>query len=186
MIEDVDYGPLACLIGQWKGERGLDISPDDDHADGIERNPFSESITFTAAGDVTNANEQVLAIVRYHQVVIRKSTNKQFHDQIGYWTWDSATGAITHSLTIPRGCALLAGGKASVDAGKTIFSVAADLENNDYTIAQSDFMLEKARTTAFNMILEVQGDKMSYRESTMLAIYGKSFDHRDKSQLIRV
>lgn len=185
-IDGVDYGPIACLIGEWKGERGLDISPDSNEASGIERNPFSETIIFTAAGDVTNANEQVLSIVRYHQIVIRKSTDKQFHDQIGYWTWDSINQTITHSLTIPRGCALLAGGQAKTDGTKTVLSVMAKLENKDFTIAQSDFMLEKARTTAFEMVIEVDGDNMNYRESTMLEIYDKSFDHRDKSQLVRV
>jgi hypothetical protein len=183
-FEGVNYGPLACLIGDWQGDRGLDISPDED--EGIERNPFSEKISFVAAGDVTNANDQVLAIIRYHQVVIRKSTQKQFHDQIGYWTWDSASGVVTHSLTIPRACALLAGGSADINAEKTIFSVKAGIDNKDYTIAQSNYLFEKATTTSFEMLLEVEGDMMSYRQSTMLEIYGKTFDHRDKSWLEKV
>lgn len=186
VIDGLDYGPIACLVGTWKGDRGLDIAPDQEEADGIERNPFHETITYEAAGDVTNADDQVLAIVRYHQVVIKTETGKQFHDQVGYWTWDSATGVVTESLTIPRACALLAGGTATVDGNKTTLSVSASLDNKDYTIAQSDYMLEKARTTAFTMVLEVEGNEMTYRESTMLDIYGKEFDHKDKSTLTRV
>ena len=49
-----------------------------------------ETITFEAAGDVTNAERQTLAVVRYHQVVRRKSNDEVFHDQVGYWTWDAS------------------------------------------------------------------------------------------------
>jgi len=48
----------------------MDISPG---PDGQEENPYFETIIFAAAGEVKNAEEQVLAIVRYHQVVQRKS-----------------------------------------------------------------------------------------------------------------
>ncbi len=186
-IDGLDYGPLACLIGKWEGDRGMDISPDNEENDGIERTPYFETIHFEAIGDVTNANEQTLAIVRYHQEVYRRSNEQQFHDQIGYWTWDSNTGVVTHSVNIPRAVAIVAGGKASQDGNKTTFEVAADLDKEDYTVSQSDFMFAKAKTTAFTMTLEVDGDSMSYRESTMLEIYGnRKFDHRDKSQLKRV
>ena len=66
----VDYGPLTGLIGTWKGDKGMDISPE---PGGTEENPYFETIAFEAAGDVKNAEEQTLAIVRYHQVVTRKS-----------------------------------------------------------------------------------------------------------------
>ena len=87
--ENVDYGPLAVLIGTWKGNEGMDVAPEPDDD---ERNPYYEVITFEPASDVTNAEEEVLAAVRYHQEVRRKSTGLVFHDQVGYWTWDAATG----------------------------------------------------------------------------------------------
>ena len=40
---EVDYGPLAGLIGTWKGDKGLDVSPE---PDGKEENPFYETIVF--------------------------------------------------------------------------------------------------------------------------------------------
>ena len=107
IIEGIDYGPLACLVGVWKGDAGTDVSPE---PDGDEVNPYYETLVFEAAGDVTNAEEQTLAIVRYHQVVTRKSNDEVFHDQIGYWTWDSASGTIAQSVNIPRVVAVLAGG----------------------------------------------------------------------------
>ena len=91
MSEDtVEYGPLSGLVGCWKGDKGIDISPEPD--DGIERNPFHETLNFEAIGDVVNAEKQTLAILRYHQAVYRQSNDEQFHDQFGYLTWDAATG----------------------------------------------------------------------------------------------
>ena len=53
--ENVDYGPLAELIGVWEGNKGVDIAPE---PNGKETNPYFESITFSTAGNVTNAEEQ--------------------------------------------------------------------------------------------------------------------------------
>ena len=35
--QEINYGPLTGLIGQWKGDRGIDIAPE---PDGTERSPF--------------------------------------------------------------------------------------------------------------------------------------------------
>ena len=88
-----------------------------------EENPYFETITYEAAGDATNANKQILAAVFYRQVVSRISDKKVFHDQCGYWTWDKATGEVTHSLTIPRAMAVLAGGKATVNGSAATLEV---------------------------------------------------------------
>jgi len=69
-IKELDYGPLAELIGVWKGDKGLDVAPE---PDGEENNPYSEIITFSAIGDVTNAETQTLVVVHYRQIVSRKS-----------------------------------------------------------------------------------------------------------------
>jgi len=49
----IDYGPLAGLIGRWKGDKGLDVAP---APGGREENPYWETLDFEAIGDVTNAN----------------------------------------------------------------------------------------------------------------------------------
>ena len=33
VIDGVDYGPLHQLIGSWRGEKGLDVSPEQDGED---------------------------------------------------------------------------------------------------------------------------------------------------------
>ena len=98
VIDGIDYGPLAALVGTWEGDKGMDISPE---PDGTEESPYFETIACDAAGDVTNAESQTLVIVRYHQVVSRKSNGEVFHDQIGYWLWDASSGMLAHSITIP-------------------------------------------------------------------------------------
>ena len=181
----LDYGPLAGLIGTWKGDKGMDISPE---PDGTETNPFYETIVFEAAGDVENAESQVLTCVRYQQTVQRKSDDEVFHNQVGYWMWDAAAGIVMHSLTIPRAVCVLAGGEvddaASVDREVTL-RVSAELGSEDWGIVQSPFMRDNARTVAFEMKLTVAADRLSYAETTSLEIYGKSFAHTDQSELVR-
>ncbi len=185
-IDGIDYGPLAALVGTWEGDKGLDIAPEADGS--IEENPFFETITFEAGGDLTNANEQKLVIVIYHQVVSRKSDNKVFHHQMGYWNWDAATGVIMQSVTIPRAVTLIAGGAYPLQkdySGPIKLSVTS-AENSEWGIAQSPYMTAKARTTFFNHELSVEGDRLSYFETTRLAIYNKTFDHTDQNILRRV
>ena len=182
--EEIDYGPLTGLIGEWRGDRGIDIAPE---PDGIERSPFYETILFEAAGDVDNADEQYLTIVRYHQKVFRKSNDEQFHDQVGYFTWEPATGTITQSFVIPRGVGVVAGGKVISDSdGQVVIKMDAKDQDAGWNVCQSPFMREKARTLSFTHTITLKGDEMSYEERTLLDIYGREFDHVDKSKLTRV
>ncbi len=183
LYEAADYGPLECLLGTWTGDSGEDVAPE---PDGDENNPYYETLTFEAAGDVTNAEEQVLAVVRYHQLVSRISTGKVFHDQVGYWLWDKSSGQVMQTLTIPRGVTLLAGGRAVTADGLTTFRVRAREGSEEWGIVQSPFMQSKARTLEFRHELTVEGDKLSYDETTVLQIYGKPrYLHTDRNVLHR-
>ncbi|MFV0277498.1 MAG: heme-binding beta-barrel domain-containing protein [Parahaliea sp.] len=183
IIDGIDYGPLAALLGVWKGGRGVDRAPE---PDGEERNPYYETITFEAAGDVTNYEKQVLSVVRYHQLVSRKSNDKVFHDQVGFWLWDPATGDLMESFAIPRAVAVVASGILARPASlsdELVFSVSCELQG----IAQSPIMYDKARTTAFTHTLTVRGDQMRYTETTLLDIYEKrDYEHTDVNTLTRV
>lgn len=186
VINGIDYGPLAGLIGQWEGDKGVDTAP---VPDGKIDEPYFETITFEAGGDLSNAREQKLVIVPYLQVVSRKSTGTVFHHQVGYWNWDPETGVIMQSLTIPRGFALLAGGAHPLQDrydGAITLEVRAALGDPDWGIVQSPFMRDKARSTAFRHRITVDGDSLVYSESTMLNIYGRTFDHIDSNTLRRV
>lgn len=181
----VDYGPLTSLIGVWSGDKGLDIAPE---PDGAEHNPYFETITYAAIGDVTNAESQVLSALHYHQLVSRKSDGEVFHNETGYWMWDPKSEVVMHSLTIPRGVCLLAGGKYTGNGnsgGGVTIDVTADAGEGPWRIIQSPFMQENARTTSFRQRITVEDGKMSYAETTMVDIYGKTFEHTDENELVR-
>src|SRR6267154_4240592 len=61
--------------------------------------------------------------LRYHVHITRPTEKKMFHDQVGYWLWEPATGTVILTLTIPRGQTALAIGRAS--AAATSFELVA-------------------------------------------------------------
>lgn len=183
-IDGVDYGPLASLAGNWAGKKGLDVSPAPDG--GTENSPYSDALSFTPVGSLTNASEQHLVAMRYHHVVTRLSDGEVFHDQIGHWIFEPASGLLMHSISIPRGVTLLAGGKVHTKDGETVYSVSAEAGAETFGITQSPFMAEKARTKAYRMQICVKGNTLSYSQCTSLYIYGKDFEHSDESTLNRI
>jgi len=185
-MTNINYGPLAQLIGTWKGDKGKDIAPE---PNGSENNPYFETISFEAIGDVSNAEAQTLAVLHYKQIVQRKEGGDVFHHQVGYWSWDSVTGVITHSFTIPRGVGVVACGKVLGDEAlpdATIIAVSAEDTGFDGGIAQSSFMQKKASTSAFSQMLTIQGDSLTYQQTIMLDIYSKTFEHTDTNILNRI
>ena len=183
LIDGIDYGPLSGLIGIWKGDRGMDVAPEPDDD---EHNPYFETLVFDAAGDVTNAEEQTLSVVRYHQEVSRVSNSEVFHDQVGYWLWNPASGQVVQTLTIPRAVSLLAGGIAKTKRDTIIIEVRAKAGDPEWGIIESPFMKQKAKTLAFHHRMELSGDRLFYQETTLLDIYGKrGYEHTDQNVLKR-
>lgn len=184
-MDTIDYGPLTKLIGTWEGDKGMDVAPE---PDGTEKNPYYETITFDAAGDVDNAETEVLSVLYYRQIVRRKSNDEVFHDQTGYWTWDPASGTITQSLTIPRAVCVLAGSIYDESTAKddtVTLAVKATLGDKDWGIIQSPFMRDNASTDAYEISIQVSDDKLRYKSTTMLSIYGRTFEHTDRNILTR-
>jgi len=182
---ETDYGPLAHLIGTWQGDIGLDVSPE---PDGQEENPYYETLTYVAIGNVTNAESQQLAVVRYQQIVRRKSNNEVFHDETGYWMWDAATATVMHSLAIPRAVCVLAGGQWSASENQEngiSITVSAKLGDPNWSIIQSPFMRDHAKTVEFRHEITVEKEKLTYFETMVLEIYGKIFEHTDRNELTR-
>jgi hypothetical protein len=174
MSDPIDYGPLEALAGTWEGDKGLDRAPE---PDGTEENPYFETLLFEKIGDVTNAEKQTLAVLRYHQVVSRKSDQKVFHNESGYLSWDAQSKTVTLNLAIPRGVTLVAPGTSTPNG----FTVEAKAD----TIAQSPFMRDNASTLGFTRKLAVNGDTLSYSQTTLLSIYGKQFEHTDENELAK-
>lgn len=175
--------PLAGLPGRWSGDKGMDIAPE---PDGTEHNPFSETIVFSDISDVTNAESQTLLFVHYHQLVTRKSDGEVFHNQTGYWMWDSAAQTIMHSLQIPRSVGLIAAGTCTETDKGLVFDVSATLGDADWGIVQSPFMRDNASTKEFRQTLTLSDDSLAYQQTTIVDIYDKIFDHTDENVLQRV
>ena len=180
---DADYGPLTGLIGTWEGNKGMDVAPE---PDGAEKSPYYETIAFQAVGDIENAESQELAAVHYRQTVSRKSNREVFHDETGYWMWDAKAGIVMHSLVIPRAVGVMAGGtwdESNRTENRVILEVAAKHDDRDWTIIQSPFMRENARTLEFRHSITVGGGKLAYSETTIVEIYGRVFEHTDQNEL---
>lgn len=117
----LDYGPLASLIGTWTGNESIDLAPE-----GTERNEYYETIIFSEAGYLSNAEDESLCAVHYILKVQRITHDKVIHQETGYWLWEQGTDKVIHSLTIPYGICVLAGGNVSQE-NKIEFYVSAEL-----------------------------------------------------------
>lgn len=184
IIDGVDYGPLAQLLGRWVGNKGLDNAPDINAEP--DKTAYTDELVFSIAGSAENGEEQNLVAIKYHHIVRKNENGKIFHDQIGHWIYEPSSKQIMHSLTIPRGVCVLAGGTISEQSGQTIFQVSAKSDSDTFGIIQSPFMKNNAKTKAFEMTLKINGDDLSYIETMSLFIYGKDFEHTDQSKLKRV
>jgi len=169
--------------GPFVDGRIIDVSP---KAEGPERRVFRELVRMEPIDPQANG-PQLLYGLRYHIHINTPEEAITFHDQVGYWLWEPATGLIMQSIAIPRGQVVLAGGKASAD-GKTI-SVEARRGDTRFGICSTTFLEEAFRTDYYRIDIDFNDDgSWTYVTRTDLAIRGKTpaFDHRDTNTLRRV
>ena len=86
-----NLGPLAPMAGIWEGKRGLDINP---KAEGAVKDPYIEYYELQPIDAQTNG-PQLFYGLRYHTHIVQPDEVKTFHDQVGYWLWEPATGNIS-------------------------------------------------------------------------------------------
>jgi hypothetical protein len=186
--EDVDVvalrnlGPLAPLAGVWEGE-GLDTHP---VAEGGEDERYRERMELLPIDPQPNG-PQLLYGLRYHQHVNKLDEVLTFHDQVGYWLWEPATGTILQTLAIPRGQVAMASGTA--EPGARRFTVKATLGSPTAGITSAPFLHENFRTLEYTITVTVNDDgTIGYEQDTVLQIAGRPepFHHTDRSRLHRV
>jgi hypothetical protein len=184
---DVDtlrnLGPLSGMAGVWQGLRGLDVKP---KAEGPKKQAYVERIELQPIDPATNG-PQLLYGLRYHTHVVKPGQVKTYHDQVGYWLWEPATGAIIHTLTIPRGQIVMAGGQATADAKQ--FEVSATQGSIHYGIRSAPFLEHAFRTVEFRIQVTINDDgTWSYEEDTVMLIKGTTapFHHVDRNTLTRI
>ena len=187
--EDVDpktldnLGPLRRLAGIWEGQRGVDVNP---KAEGPETRDYYERIEMQPIDPQANG-PQLFYGLRYHIHVNTREEDTSFHDQVGYWLYEPATGLILQTLAIPRGQIALASGHAAPDARK--LTVRADRGKTDYGICSTTFLELAFRTDSYQLDVEFHDDgSWSYVSDTMLAVKGQAepFLHRDHNHLRKV
>ena len=115
-----NLGPLRPLAGVWEGAKGLDVNP---KAAGPERAQFIERIELQPIDPQANG-PQLFYGLRYHTRIIKPDEAPTYHEQVGYWLWEPATGLILQTLAIPRGQVAMASGQAAPDA--TTFRLSAN------------------------------------------------------------
>ena len=180
---DVDtlknLGPLRGMAGIWEGRRGLDVNP---KPEGPRKQAYLERIELQPIDPQANG-PQLYYGLRYHTHVVKPGEVETYHDQVGYWLWEPATGTVIHTLTIPRAQTALAIGKASAEAKQ--FELTASRES----ICSAPFLEHAFRTIEFRIKVSINPDgTWSYDEDTVLMVRGKPepFHHTDRNTLTRL
>ena len=187
--EDVDpetlanLGPLRRLAGVWEGQRGVDINP---KADGPETRQYYERIELQPIDPQANG-PQLFYGLRYHLHVNTREEDIAFHDQVGYWLYEAATGLILQTLAIPRGQIAIAAGHAEPDAKKLVLR--AERGQTEYGICSTTFLDLAFRTDSYQSTVDFHDDgTWSYISDTTLIVKGRDepFLHRDRNKLVKI
>lgn len=178
-----NLGPLRGLAGTWQSAAGHDINP---KADGPEHREFIERTVFEPIDPQPNG-PQLFYGLRYHSHINTPEEKITFHDQVGYWLWEPATGLVLQTIAIPRGQIAIASGRAAPDAKRLVLT--AERGQTEYGICSTAFLEYAFRTERYQIELTYNPDgTISYIVETMLAVRGQAglFNHRDQNRLTKV
>jgi len=184
---DVDtlanLGPLTGMAGIWSGTRGLDVNP---KADGPEKQAFIEHMELQPIDAQTNG-PQLFYGLRYHTRIVKPDDPETFHDQVGYWLWEPATGTLIQTLSIPRGQAAMAMGHSVAEA--RTFRLEAVRGSTTNGIVSNPFLEYGFRTESYTITVTFNSDgTWSYEQDTLLVIPGRAepFHHTDRNTLRKI
>lgn len=178
-----NLGPLCRLAGIWEGQRGHDTNP---KAEGPEERDYYERIEMQPIDPQSNG-PQLFYGLRYHVHINTREEQITFHDQVGYWLWEPATGLILQTVAIPRGQIAIAAGHAAPDAKQLILK--AERGQTEYGICSTTFLELAFRTDSYRIEVNFNNDgTWSYVLDTTLMVKGRDapFDHRDHNTLKKV
>jgi len=184
MTAYAEWGPLAGLVGEWEGDNGLDISWHNVEGE-LGETKFREKVSMKPFGPVANGTQSLYGL-DYRMAAWRAGEENPFHTEVGYWLWDGAAGEVMRCFMVPRGSALIAGGRAN--AGDTSFSLEATVGSEVYGILSNKYLAEKARTKRFTCTVTVEDpDTWAYDEETTYDhAIGGTVAHTDANRLRRV
>jgi hypothetical protein len=178
-----NLGPLRPLAGTWEGRKGVDLNP---KAEGPERKEYIERTDLQPIDYQLNG-PQLFYGLRYHTHILATDEDATFHDQVGYWLWEPATGLVLQTLAIPRGQIAMAAGHAAPDAMSLVLT--ARRGDTEYGICSTSFLEQAFRTDFHRIEVNFNPDgSWSYVQETTLLVRGRTqpFQHRDVNTLIKV
>jgi hypothetical protein len=178
-----NLGPLRRLAGSWEGRGGVDVSPKED---GPERRAYIERIDMQPTDPQANG-PQLFYGLRYHIHITTEEEDITFHDQVGYWLWEPATGLVLQTLALPRGQVAIASGQATPDADRLVLTAVRG--QTEYGICSTAFLEHAFRTDRYQIEVTFNPDgSWSYVTDTTLSVRGAAepFSHRDQNTLSRI
>ena len=178
-----NLGPLRRLAGIWEGLKGIDLNP---KADAPERREYYERIEMQPIDAQTNG-PQLFYGLRYHLHINTREEEITFHDQVGYWLWEPATGLIFQNVAIPPGQVANAAGQEEPHDNKHVLT--AERGQTDYGICSTTFLEQAFRTDSYRIEVDFHGDgSWSYLSETSLLVRGRDtpFAHRDRNTLTKI
>lgn len=178
-----NLGPLTGLAGIWTSTAGKDVAP---KAEGPEASAYIEHAEFQPIDAQTNG-PQILYGLRYHVRIVKPDEVESFHDQVGYWLWEAATGTVIQTLSIPRGQTAMAMGHTTADAKSFKLEAVRGAETNG--ILSNPFLEHAFKTLRYNIAVSIHDDgSWSYEQETLLSVLGKPepFRHTDRNTLRKI
>ena len=184
---DVDtlknLGPLTGMAGIWESAGGEDVHPT---AQGPEQQAFIERYELQPIDPQTNG-PQLLYGLRYHTHIVKPDSVETFHDQVGYWLWEPATGTVFYTLSIPRGQVAMAVGHAASDA--MAFHLEAVRGSDTNGIVSNPFLERAFKTLRVTIDVTLNPDgTWSYQQDTVMAVAGteEPFHHTNRNTLRKI
>jgi hypothetical protein len=178
-----NLGPLRAMAGIWEGTTGTDVHP---VVEGTETDAYVERYELQPIDPQTNG-PQVYYGLRYHTHITKPGEVETFHDQVGYWLWEAATGTVIQTITIPRAMVAMVSGHAEPDA--TTFELTALLGSQTFGICSAPFLDDAFRTVDVRVTVTHHPDgRWSYDEDTVIDVRGRNepFHHTDRHTLHKV
>jgi hypothetical protein len=178
-----NLGPLTGMAGVWTSAGGEDVHPT---AGGPEQQAFIERYELQPIDPQTNG-PQLLYGLRYHTHIVKPDAVETFHDQVGYWLWEPATGMVFYTLSIPRAQVAMAAGNAAPDAKTFRLEAVRGSETNGIV---SNPFLERAFKT-LQVTIEVtlhSNGTWSYEQDTVMAVADakEPFHHTNRNTLRKI
>ena len=171
------------MPADWEARKGVDVNP---KAGGPERRVYIERVDFQPIDPQANG-PQLFYGLRYHTHITTEEEDITFHDQVGYWLWEPATGLVLQTVAIPRGQVAIASGNATPQADRLVLT--AERGQTEYGICSTAFLEYAFRTDSYRIEVVFNPDgSWSYVTDTVLTVRGRTtpFAHRDQNTLVKV